>query len=274
VSQELPSTRTFETVERSHTHGDSRARGSYEDTSICVPGLVDLHVEVDPVVHPGSMMLQEYTGDYMSMQEHTVVSNSSQRHVEVYSGIQRVALDCREETYLVEHGDSSPLQQCLEIGEISNLHRISICMSDDGWRVVDQQFEELPPVVPDDWGPVMTTSEYLPWVPVDELSVESLGLTKAYGTFQSYSRLQMFLLAFSDTFIIDNNIRGDRQWQRTWRVGRPRPHDRRVYIAHSNIGVDHQRQIVETLCVIMSILGHGIEDISEGDTDPDSHGDK
>jgi hypothetical protein len=61
VSQELPSTRIFETVQHSHTHGDSRARGSYEDTSICVPGLVDLHVEVDPVVHPGSMMLQEYT---------------------------------------------------------------------------------------------------------------------------------------------------------------------------------------------------------------------
>jgi hypothetical protein len=51
----------------------------------------------------------------------------------------------------------------------------------------------------------MTTGEYLPWVPVDELLVESLGLTKAYDTFQSYSRLQMFLLAFSDTFIIDNS---------------------------------------------------------------------
>jgi hypothetical protein len=67
VSQELPSTWIFETVEHSHTHGDSRARGSYEDTSICVLGLVDLHEEVDPVVHPGSMMLQEYTVDYMSM---------------------------------------------------------------------------------------------------------------------------------------------------------------------------------------------------------------
>jgi hypothetical protein len=272
VSQELPSTRIFETVEHSHTHGDSRARGSYEDTSICVPGLVDLHVEVDPVVHPGSMMLQEYTGDYMSMQEHTVVSDSSQRHAEVYSGIQRDALDCREETHLVEHGDSSPLQQCIDLGD--HLHSISSCMSDDGWRVVDQQFEELPPVVPDDWGSVMTTGEYLPWVPVDEILVESLGLTKAYDTFQSYSRLQMFLLAFPDTFIIDNNIRGDRQWQRTWRVGRPRPPDRRVYIAHNNIGVDHQRQTVETLCMMMSILGHGIADISEGDTDPDSHGDE
>jgi hypothetical protein len=51
VSQELPSTRIFETIEHSHMHGDSRARGSYEDTSICVLGLADLHVEVDPVVH-------------------------------------------------------------------------------------------------------------------------------------------------------------------------------------------------------------------------------
>jgi hypothetical protein len=53
----------------------------------------------------------------------------------------------------------------------------------------------------------MTTGEYLPWVPVDELLVESLGLTKACDTFQSYSQLQMFLLAFPDTFIIDNNMR-------------------------------------------------------------------
>jgi hypothetical protein len=63
--------------------------------------------------------------------------------------------------------------------------------------VVDQQFEELPPVVPDEWGLVMTTGEYLPWVLVDEILFESLGLTKAYDTFQSYSRLQMFLFAFS-----------------------------------------------------------------------------
>jgi hypothetical protein len=109
VSQEIPSTRIFETVKHSHTHGDSRSRRSYEDTSICVPGLVDFHVEVDLVVHPRSMILQEYTRDYISMQEHTVVSDSSQRHVEVYSGIQRDALDCWEEMYLVEHGNSSPL---------------------------------------------------------------------------------------------------------------------------------------------------------------------
>jgi hypothetical protein len=55
------------------------------------------------------------------------------------------------------------------------------------------------------------TDEYLPWVTVDELLVESLGLTKAYATFQSYSRLQICLLAFLDTFIIDSSAGGDRQ---------------------------------------------------------------
>jgi hypothetical protein len=38
-----------------------------EDTSICVSRVVDLQVEVDPVVRPGSMMHHEYTGDDMSM---------------------------------------------------------------------------------------------------------------------------------------------------------------------------------------------------------------
>jgi hypothetical protein len=50
-------TRGVRIVGYTHTHGDSKARGSYEDTSIFVPGMVDLHVEDDPVVHPGSMML-------------------------------------------------------------------------------------------------------------------------------------------------------------------------------------------------------------------------
>ena len=66
-AQELPSTRIFETVEHSHTHGVSRARGSYEDNSISAPRLDDLRVEVDPVVHLGSMLRQEYKGDYISM---------------------------------------------------------------------------------------------------------------------------------------------------------------------------------------------------------------
>ena len=69
-SQGPPFTRGGETVGHTRTHGDSRARGSFEDTSIYVPGLVDLHVEDDHVVHPRSMMLQVYTGDHMSMQGH------------------------------------------------------------------------------------------------------------------------------------------------------------------------------------------------------------
>jgi hypothetical protein len=48
-SQGPPFMRGVETIEHTRTHGDSRARGSY---SICVPGLVDLHVEDDPIVHP------------------------------------------------------------------------------------------------------------------------------------------------------------------------------------------------------------------------------
>jgi hypothetical protein len=141
--------------------------------------VVDLHVEIDLIVHLGSMMLQEYTGDYMSMQEHTVVSDSSQRHVEIYSGIQRSVLTCREETHLVEHGDVSPLQQHIVLGD--HRHSRNNHRGDD------------------DWDSVMITGEYLPWVPVDQVLVESLGLTKAYDTLQSYSRLQMFLLAFPDT---------------------------------------------------------------------------
>jgi hypothetical protein len=144
-------------------------------------------------------------------------------------------------------------------------------MRDDGWRVIDQQ---LPLVIPVDWESVRNTGEYLPWVPMDEILVESLRLTKAYDTFQPYSRLQMCLSAFPDTFIIDSSIRGDREWQRTMRVGRPRPLDRRVYKAHNSIGVDHQRQIVETLCVMVSILDHGIAGIPEGDTDLGSHEDE
>jgi hypothetical protein len=57
------------------------------DTSISVLGMVDLHVEVDPATHPGSMMRHESTGDDMSMPKHTVMSDSSQRHVEMYDEI-------------------------------------------------------------------------------------------------------------------------------------------------------------------------------------------
>jgi hypothetical protein len=271
-SQGPPFTRGVETVEHTRTHGDSRARGSYEDTSICVPRLVDLHVEDDPVVHPGSMMLQVYTGDHMSMQGHIVMSGSSQRHTELYSGIQGDALDCKEEMYLVEHGDSSPLQQYTDLGD--HLHRSSSCVSDDGWRMIDPQLVEVPTVVPDGWCSVMSTGDYLPWVSMDELLVKSFGLTKAYDTFQSYSWLQIFMIAFPDTFIIDNSTGGARQWQGTWRVGRPRPLDRSVLIAFIRIGVDHQGQTVEAMGVMGSILGHGTEDISEVATYSDSHWDE
>ena len=79
------------------------------DTSICLPRVVVLHVEVDPAVRPGSMMQHEYMQDDMRMSEHTVVSDSSQRHVETYGGIQRGILPYREETHLGEHADVTHL---------------------------------------------------------------------------------------------------------------------------------------------------------------------
>jgi hypothetical protein len=159
----------------------------------------------------------------------------------MYSGIQRGVLACREEIHLIEHGDVSPLQQHIVLGD--HLHSSNNHRGDD------------------DWDSVMTTGEYLSWVPVDELLFESLGLTKACDIFQSYSQLQMFLLAFSDTFIIDSSMGRDRQWQRTWRVVRPRPPDRSAFTAYSRIGVDHHRQTVESLCMMVSIIGHGIANI-------------
>jgi hypothetical protein len=116
--------------------------------------------------------------------------------------------------------------------------------------------------------------EYVPWVLTDELLVESLGLTKACDIFQSYSQLQMFLISFPDTFIIDSSMRRDGSWQRTWRVVRSRLPDIRDFMVYSRIGVDRDRQIVETLCVMVSIIGKVIAEISEGDTDTDTHEDE
>jgi hypothetical protein len=76
-----------------------------EDTSLCAPRAVDLHVGVDLVVCPGSMMQHESMGDDMSMPEHTVMRDSSQVHAEMYGGIQRGIVPCREETHLGEHAD-------------------------------------------------------------------------------------------------------------------------------------------------------------------------
>jgi hypothetical protein len=70
VSQGPPFMGSSETVGHTHTHGVSRARGSYEDTSICVPGLANIHVEVDPAIHLGYMMRQEDIGACMTIQEH------------------------------------------------------------------------------------------------------------------------------------------------------------------------------------------------------------
>jgi hypothetical protein len=102
-----------DTVIHTHTHEDSKARGSYEDTFICVPGLVDIHTGVDLEVHLGHMMMRE-----------------------MYSGIHGDTLDCREETHLVENGYSSPLQQHIVLGD--HLHSSSSYLSDDGGRVIDQ----------------------------------------------------------------------------------------------------------------------------------------
>jgi hypothetical protein len=126
-------------------------------------------------------MLQVYTGDHKSVHGHTVMIGSSQRYTGADSGIQGDVLDSREETYLVEHGDSSPLQQHIVLGD--HLHSSSNYMSDDGGRVIDQQFMELSTIVPDDWSLETSMDDYSPWVPVDKLLVKSLGLTKAYDTF-------------------------------------------------------------------------------------------
>jgi hypothetical protein len=123
----------------------------------------------------------------------------------MYGGIRRGLLPCREETHLGEHADATPLQQ--HIVTRPHLHHFSSCMGDGRWRLVYQQLEELLLVVPDDWSIVMAIGEQLSGVQVDMLLLESLGLTEAGGIFQPYSQLQISLLSFSDTFIIDNSLR-------------------------------------------------------------------
>jgi hypothetical protein len=100
----------------------------------------------------------------------------------------------------------------------------------------------------------MTTGENLSWIPMDEILVESLELTKAFETSQSYSQLQMFLLTCPDTFIIDNSMRRDRPWLRAWRVSRPRLHDISTFMAYNKSEVDRVRQTIETWCVMVSII--------------------
>jgi hypothetical protein len=45
-----------------------------------------------------------------------------------------------------------------------HLHSSNSCVSDNGWRVIDQQFVEIPIVVPDGWSSVMSIGDYLPCV--------------------------------------------------------------------------------------------------------------
>jgi len=152
-----------------------------EDTSICFSREVDLHVEVDPRVHVGPMMQQESIVDDMSMPKHTMVSDRSQRHVMMYSGIHRDVLPCREVTHLREHADATSWRKHIVMRP--HLHHFNSSMGDERWILVYQQIEELRLVVPDDWGLVMTTGEQLSQVPIDVLLVESFGLTKKDGIF-------------------------------------------------------------------------------------------
>jgi hypothetical protein len=189
----------------------------------------------------------------MNMSEHTMRSGSSQRHAEMYGEIQRGILPCMEEIHLGEYAIVTPLQQPIVVRD--HLHHFSSCKGDERWRLVEQHLEELLPVVPDDLDLVMTTGEQLLWVLVDAILVESLGLTKTCGIFQSYGQLQIFLLAFPDTFIIGINMRRDRQWLRTWGVARPRSLDMSVFTASSRIEVDRHRKLVETWCMMVTIIG-------------------
>jgi hypothetical protein len=108
------------------------------DTSISVLGVIDLHVEVDPTTHPRSMMRHESTGDDMSIPEHIVMSDSSQRHVDMYDEIHRGIVPCREETHLGEYADVTHLQQHIVMGD--HLHHFSSCMRDEtgGWLTNSQ----------------------------------------------------------------------------------------------------------------------------------------
>jgi hypothetical protein len=78
TSSVLVDTQRYQSVTLIEDVGDlAEEHQLMENTSICVLRAVDLHVEVDPAVCPGSMMQHESTGDDMSMPEHTVMSDSS-----------------------------------------------------------------------------------------------------------------------------------------------------------------------------------------------------
>jgi hypothetical protein len=180
----------------------------------------------------------------------------------MYGGIQRGVLPGREGTHLGEHAGATPWQQHMILRP--HLHYFSSCLGEGRWRVVYQQLEELLPIVPDDWGLVMTTGKKLSWIPMDELLVESLGLTRACDAFQSYSQLLMFLLACPSTFIIDNSMRRDRLWLREWRVSRLRLHDMGTFTAYSRSELDCVRQTIETWYVTVSLIDQVMKDEHRG----------
>jgi hypothetical protein len=105
------------------------------DTSICVLGVVDLHIEIDPAIRPESVMQHEFVGDDMSMSKHTLMSDSSQIDAEIYCGSRRGIVPFREETHSREYRDVTPLQQHIVVGD--HLHHFSRCMVDERWRLVD-----------------------------------------------------------------------------------------------------------------------------------------
>jgi hypothetical protein len=84
------------------------------DTSICVLGVVELHIEIDPAIRRGSVMKHEFAGDYMSTPEHTVMSDSSQREAKIYGRNRRGIVPYREETHSGEYEDVTPLQQHID----------------------------------------------------------------------------------------------------------------------------------------------------------------
>jgi hypothetical protein len=97
---------------------------SMGDTSIFVLGVVDLHIDIDLAVCLGYVMQHEFAGDDMSIPEHTMMSDSSQRDVEVYGGIRRGIVPCREETHSGEYVDVTPLQQHIVVGD--HLHHFAV----------------------------------------------------------------------------------------------------------------------------------------------------
>jgi hypothetical protein len=173
-----------------------------------------------------------------------------------------------QETWLVEHGDlsaerSSPLQKQMDLG-VYLLSSISH-MSDNRGSVIDHQYVDSHTVVHDEMRLVWILGDYSPSMWVDEFLVKPLGLTNGSDTSQSYTQLQVFLLAFPDTFIIYSSTGRDSQLHGTWRFIRQRLPDNGYSIICSRIGEFCPRQSDEVLGVMESILSRGTEHIQGGD---------